>query len=271
MWLRQGKFSRTPAAFKCYRSHSSSKSSKPLGAYCHTTYKLQFQAVQNASNRNNNAVISLYFAPNDPSFLASGCRQHRRLSSDSWEDLSRELRHSLNRFSSPSFLHSPPRLPEPAPPSSPPRNLSDVVLSTPYCQDICVGPDDTPPPQLPNPPAETPDAGVEYGPHRPSAPYDVWDRSLSNRIEVRYIPMSLQWFQGRFHDRTEMVGSFKKDCRSWLWKNRPADFPAFNGAVLESATITELTSPTHGLPPISEKLHSQLPSHHYCDMDIPSE
>ena len=201
------------------------------------------------------------------------CRQHRRVAgTDSWEDLSRELRHSLNRFSSPSFLHSAPSPPERAPPASPPRNLSAVVLSTPYAQDICVGPDETaaqPAPQLPNPPTEAPGAGPEYERDQPSAPYDAWDRALPTRIEVRYIPMSLQWFQGRFHDRSQMVGSFKKDCRSWLWKNRPADFKAFTGDVVESATVVELTPSAHLLPPITE----QLPPGYTCggDLDIPSE
>ena len=147
-----------------------------------------------------------------------------------------------------------------------------MVLGTPYCHDICVGPDETapPPPQLPNPPTEAPDADAEYEQDRPSAPYNVWDRALPNRIEVRYIPMSLQWFQGRFHDRSQMVASFKKDCRSWLWKNRPADFRAFAGDVVESSLVAELTCSTHALPPISEK-QVRLPSYHYCDLDIPSE
>ena len=68
---------------------------------------------------------------------------------DQTQHLSRELRHSLNRFSSPSFLRSPSSLPEPAPPSSPSRNHSAVVLGTPYCHDICVGPDETCPTRRP--------------------------------------------------------------------------------------------------------------------------
>ena len=175
--------------------------------------------------------------------------------SDQAQHLSREPRHSLNRFSSPSFLRSPPSLPEPAPPSSPPRNHSPVVLGTPYCHNICVGPDETapPPPQLPNPPTEAPDGDAEYEQDRPGASYNVWDRALPKRIEGRYIPTSLHWFQGRFHDRSQMVASFKKDCRSWLWKNRPADFRAVAGDVLESSVVAEPTCSTHALPPISEK------------------
>ncbi|KAF0298705.1 hypothetical protein FJT64_003937 [Amphibalanus amphitrite] len=205
----------------------------------------------------------------------TNCRR-RLAGTDSWEDLSRELRHSLNRFSSPSFLHSPPSPPEPAPPPSPPpppRHQSAVVLGTPFGRDICVGPDDTtaapPTPQLPNPPAEAPCGGPEYEHDRPTAPYDAWDKALPARIEVRYIPMSLQWFQGRFHDRTQMVGSFKKDCRSWLWKNRPADFKAFTGDVVESATVVELTPSAHLLPSITE----HHPPSYVCDadLDIPSE
>ncbi|XP_037074758.1 uncharacterized protein LOC119095994 [Pollicipes pollicipes] len=213
---------------------------------------------------------------------SSDTKCNRRLSGDSWEDLSKELRHSLNRFSSPSFLHSLPNstspnhvdqedsitIPAPqqrAPVSTPPRNFSEVIITTTHCHDICVGPDET---QLPNPPTEAPD-GTEYEQDRPALVYDGWDQTIPNRIEVKYIPMSLQWFQGRFHDRTEMVGSFKKDCRSWLWKNKPAQLYAFTGDVVDTPLITELAPQEHALSPICEG--EREPGQYYNDLEIPSE